>query len=148
MPKTLWDSAARQELIQRLDRLSPDSTPRWGHFTARKMLAHVTGWMKMATGELTAANRYSVLRRRPVRYLAIHVLPFPKGVPTAPELLKGDTPDWEAGVAELKAYLQEFEKNHRGAEFPEHPAFGHLSATSWGVLGYRQTDHHFRQFGV
>ena len=148
MSRSLWNSTDRQELISRLERLSSSSAPLWGRFTATRMLAHVTGWFKMATGEIVCAPRPGILRTRPVRYLAIHVLPFPKGVPTAPELLTGDTADWTAGVDELRRYLEEFEKRHRGSEFPEHPAFGKLSHNSWGVLGYRHTDHHFRQFGV
>lgn len=148
MPRSLWDSAARQDLIDRLGNLRPDSTPLWGRFTATRMLAHVTGWFKMAAREVVCAPRPGILRTRPVRYLAIYVLPFPKGVPTAPELLTGDTTDWQAGVAELRKYLEEFEQRHRGSEFPDHPAFGDLSSDAWGVLGYRHTDHHFRQFGV
>ena len=29
-----------------------------------------------------------------------------------------------------------------------HPAFGKLSPRAWGVLAWRHTDHHLRQFGV
>jgi hypothetical protein len=30
--------------------------------------------------------------------------------------------------------------------WPEHPFFGPLTRKDWGVLGYRHSDHHLRQF--
>ena len=33
-------------------------------------------------------------------------------------------------------------------EWPEHPAFGHLSSRDWGALVHRHVDHHLRQFGA
>lgn len=148
MPGTLWDAAARDSLSKRLEKLAPESPALWGKFNAQRMLAHVTDWMRMATGELSAAPRPGVLRLAPVKYLAIFVLPFPKGVPTAPELLMREVEDWPGECAVFRKYLDDFESTHRASGFPEHPAFGQLSPKSWGVLGYRHTDHHFRQFGI
>ena len=148
MPDTLWDSAARDRLIMRLGKLRPESPAQWGKFNAPRMLAHVTDWMRMAAGELTTAPRHSMLRLAPVRHLVIHYLPFPKGVPTAPELLARAPDEWSAECSLLRGYLERFESTHRAIGFPEHPAFGALSPEAWGVLGYRHTDHHFRQFGI
>ena len=148
MPDTLWDSVARERLISRLASLRPDTPAKWGKFTAPRMLAHVTDWMRMAAGEITAKPRPGILRLGPVRHLAIYYLPFPKGVPTAPELLSRAPEEWSAECGVLRSYLEQFEKRHRAIGFPEHPAFGNLSPEAWGVLGYRHTDHHFRQFGI
>lgn len=148
MSNTLWDAGARESLITRLEKLRPDSPAQWGKFNAPRMLAHVTDWMRMAAGELTTAPRGGFLRFGPVKRLAIYYLPFPKGVPTAPELLARAPEEWPAECGVLRTYLEQFETRHRAIGFPEHPAFGNLSAEAWGVLGYRHTDHHFRQFGV
>ena len=148
MPDTLWNSAARDGLITRLANLRPESPAQWGKFNAPRMLAHLTDWMRMAAGELTTAPRRHILRLPPVRHLAIYYLPFPKGVPTAPELLSRAPDEWSAERNTLRTYLEEFETRHRAIGFPEHPAFGRLSSEAWGVLGYRHTDHHFRQFGI
>ena len=91
MPKSVWNSRARQELLERLERLAPEAKPRWGKMNAPQMLAHLRSWMQMAKGELKTAN-----------------------------------------------------KNLR----PVHPAFGDITTQAWGVLAYRHTDHHLRQFGV
>ena len=81
--KTLWDSAVRQELSQRLDRLKPDAPPRWGRMNASQMVVHVVDWFKMATGELPTADKKLPIRFTPLKQFIIYGPPFPKNVPTA-----------------------------------------------------------------
>lgn len=116
--------------------------------TAPQMVAHVISWMLMAKGELYTAPRPSILRRSPVKQLAIYWLPFPKGVPTAQELLERAPAEWAGEREVLTQLIENFESDHRNKEWPEHPAFGFLTDGAWGVLGFRHTDHHLRQFGV
>ena len=87
MPRSLWDAPARQELVNRLDRLAPEAKPLWGKMTAPQMLAHLADWMLMAKGELKTAPKKKALRFPPLKQLVIYWLPSPKGVPTAPELI-------------------------------------------------------------
>ena len=148
MQKTLWSPEARNELVARLNRLEPDARARWGRMTAPQMLAHLTGWMLMAKGDLPTRFRNNFLRFRPVSHLAIYWLPFPKGVPTAEELIDRPALEWSAERAALCGYIEAFESMHPDGAWPVHPAFGVLTPPAWGVLGYRHTDHHLRQFGV
>lgn len=148
MQRTLWRPESRQELMKRLDDLRPDATPLWGKMNAPQMVSHCIGWMLMANGELDVAPRPSVLRRTPVKQLAIYWLPIPKGVPTAKELLERPALEWSGEIDVLRQQIENFEVDHRSREFPDHPAFGFLTPEAWGVLGYRHTDHHLRQFGV
>ena len=148
MQKTLSNARARQELLDRLARLRPEATPLWGKMTAPQMLAHLTDWMLMAKGELKTAPKNVPLRYPPLKQLAIYWLPFPRGVPTAPELISRKPSEWAIEHAAVRQHLQSFENLHPNAIWPEHPAFGKITPKAWGVLGYRHTDHHFRQFGI
>ena len=148
MQKSLWSAGDRDELVARLNRLEPTMTPRWGRMTAAQMLAHLTDWMMMAKGELPTLFRNGFLQFAPVKQLAIYWLPFPKGVPTAKELISRVPSDWNAERATLCDYMNSFETMHPDGAWPVHPAFGTLTPAAWGVLGYRHTDHHLRQFGV
>src|SRR5438045_9746432 len=87
MPKTLWNAGSRQELLDRLGRLKPDARPLWGRMNAPQMVAHLVGWMRMATGELLTAPLNRPIRYPPLKQMIIYWLPRPKGVPTAPELI-------------------------------------------------------------
>ncbi|HEU4878952.1 MAG TPA: hypothetical protein VFT21_05845 [Gemmatimonadaceae bacterium] len=146
--KTLWNESARQELIERLGRLTPDAKPRWGKFNAPRMLAHIASSMRMAKGEIVPAPRNLPIRFTPLKQLIIYWLPFPRGAPTAPELLLRHVENWDENVADVRTQIDSFGTWKQKGPWPRHPAFGTLSEQAWGVLGYRHTDHHFKQFGV
>lgn len=148
MQKSLRDAGARQELLERLDRLKPNATALWGTMTAPQMLAHVTGWMLMARGELKTAPKKNFLRFPVFKQLAIFWLPFPKGVPTASELVGRKPLEWGAECVEVRRQVQWYENLDPKTEWPYHPAFGNLTTRAWCVLAYRHMDHHLRQFGV
>jgi hypothetical protein len=147
--KTIWADAHRREIEERLARLAPDAVPLWGRMNAPQVVAHLTQATMMASGELPVRFKRTPLRFTPLKQLILYVLPFPKGTPTAPELL-ARTPagDWPKETAELRAALDRLHARDRSAPWPRHPVFGDLSAHGWGVLVYRHTDHHLRQFGV
>jgi hypothetical protein len=148
MPKSLWNAQARRELLDRMERLSPEARPHWGRMNAPQMLAHLTDWMKMAEGKLETAAMGLPLRYPPLKQLVIYWLPWPRGVPTAPELIGREPSDWTIEHAALRRYIHSFEKPDPKTVWPVHPAFGKMTTRAWGVLCYRHIDHHFRQFGV
>ncbi len=147
--KTFWDPIAREEICSRIERLTPETKARWGKFNAAQMLAHLNDSMRMAIGELPVAAKRSPIRYAPLKQLIIYVLPFPKGVPTAPELLtRCDRPAFDEERAAFRGVVERLVGKSRSDQWPEHPAFGTLTYRAWGVLGYRHADHHLRQFGV
>jgi hypothetical protein len=83
-----------------------------------------------------------------VRYLAIYVIPWPKGAKTAPEMLARVPEAWAFDVAALKALLERAAANGRAGTWAQHPLFGRLSADDWGALIHRHVHHHLTQFGV
>ena len=148
MQKSLSDARARQELLDRLERLTPEATPRWGMMTAQQMLAHLADWMLMVSGEIKTAPRGRVLRYPPLKQLAIYWLPFPRGVATSPELIGRAPLEWGIEHASVCQRVESFENLYLKAEWPEHPVFGQMSPKAWGVFAYRHLDHHLRQFGI
>ena len=148
MPRSIANASDRQQLIDRLERLTPDASPRWGRMTAPQMLAHLVDWMLMANGSLKTAPMNLILRYPPIKQLAIYWLPFPKGVQTAPELLGRRPLEWSSECDELRRHLESFESLALEGGWPEHPAFGSMTQGQWAVFAYRHMDHHLRQFGV
>jgi hypothetical protein len=145
--KTLWEQDARLELLRRIDAVDAGAKPLWGRMTAGRMLRHLAQSLAMATGELPAKSKKLPIRYWPLKQLIIYVFPFPKGSPTAPELLEGDEAP-EQARAELRSAVERFTTLRDTASWPEHPAFGKLSTKAWGALTYKHIDHHLRQFGV
>lgn len=146
--KTIWDQSSCEELLARAEKLTADSPAQWGKMNASRMLTHVTDGLRMTMGEMEIAPKMTPFRFPPLRYLIIYVLPFPKGAPTAPQLLERVPGEWERELAEFKTVFARLAASSQRTDWPEHPAFGKMSRKDWGALCYKHLDHHFRQFGV
>jgi len=147
--KSLHDGPTRNEVRTRVGRLGPDSRPRWGRMSTSQMICHLVTWMEMALGELPVRERRLFVRYPVIKQVVVYLMPFPKGLPTARELIsRVPAAVLESDRAALNAALDRFGARDARATWPRHPAFGHLSRRAWGVLAYRHTDHHLRQFGV
>lgn len=146
--QSLMKEATRTALLARARRLTPESRPLWGRFTVDRMLAHVVETFRMALGELPVKSKNLPLRHWPVNILVIYFAPWPKGLPTAPELIARSPETFNRELATLETYMDKIARVEQRKEWPEHPAFGKLSRRVWGRLGYRHLDHHLRQFGV
>ena len=149
MGKSLFDPPARQELLERMMRVQTGTKPRWGRFTAVKMLRHVSASFEMALGELPCAPKKGPGRNPLFRWLVIDApIRWPKGAPTAPELLSQPTAGVEEEQLRFGAALQRVVARGESGKYAEHPAFGNLTSAQWGRLMWRHVDHHLRQFGV
>lgn len=147
MARSLYTAADRQALLARLDQLRPEARPLWGAMTAPKMVAHLTEAFRMPHGELQM-RPWFVPFRGLVRRLVLYVLPFPKSAPTAPELLARAPVSWPEDLARLRSLIADGTPPDPAVRIGEHPIFGALSPDDWGVLLYKHTDHHLRQFGL
>ena len=146
--RSTFNDADRSSLIARIDRVASGAKPRWGRMNAELMLAHLVESMRMALGEIAPPSKNLPIRFFPLKQLIVYWLPWPKGSPTAAELLPKETGSLDRSKSELARLLRLLAERASHREWPEHPAFGKLTRKGWGVLTYRHCDHHLRQFGV
>jgi hypothetical protein len=146
--KTIWDPDCRQQILARLERLTPYARPVWGQMTAAQMLAHLADPLKAAMGSKTVSVKSSAFSNPIVRTLIIYCMPWPKGAPTAPEFIHAHEEHFGDNLIALRTTLEEFVASGDSARRKPHPAFGQLSEKAWGRLVYRHLDHHLRQFGI
>ena len=99
--KTLWQADNCEELLARAEKLQPSAPAQWGKMNCPRMLAHVTDGLRMAMGELQIAPKKTPLKFAPINHLLIHWLPFPKGAPTAPQLIQRTPGEWNREVSEF-----------------------------------------------
>jgi len=139
----------RTAILQRISFVTSASAPRWGQMDAKAMLTHLKQSALMALGELPVASKGKrAFQVFPIKHLILHVAPFPKGAPTAPELLIPDPASVDAIRSELVSLVERIGAGPREGDGPVHPLFGRLSFREWGVAMYKHTDHHLRQFGA
>ena len=146
---SILNDADRTAICQRIGTVTAASVPRWGRMDATAMLTHLRLSALMALGELPVANKSKrAFQVFPIKHLILHVVPFPKGAPTAPELLAGDAAPVDATRSDLVSLVERIGTGPREGEGPVHPLFGRLSFREWGVATYKHVDHHLRQFGA
>jgi uncharacterized protein DUF1569 len=116
--------------------------------SATEMVTHLGDSLRMAIGELPCAPKTTPLRYFPIKQLVVYWAPWPKGAPTAPELIARAPASWTTEITGLTALVDRVAARGPDGPFAEHPAFGALTGRAWGVLMYRHIDHHLRQFGA
>ncbi len=144
---SLRDQKTRDGLIQRLQRLGPETKPQWGKLDAPRLLSHLVDSLAMALGELAtkSANR-KVFQRFPMKHLVLYVFPPPKNVPTAPELLSSQSGEFEADRQRVIDSIGRLAVAPQGMG-AEHPFFGPLTNEEWNRLQCKHLSHHLKQFG-
>jgi hypothetical protein len=114
-----------------------------------EMLQHLRLSARMAVGELEVVSASKrIFQVFPVKHLILYVLPFPKGAPTAPELLPAAASSVEEERVAVLELLNRIGAGAREGTGPAHPLFGPLSWREWGAATYKHVDHHLKQFGA
>lgn len=147
--KSLFDKAAYDAIMQRLNNLQADSPRKWGKMTAAQMLTHCKEAYKVP---LTSKK----LQRHPLsligwmfRSLLYNDRPYRQSLPTAPNFIVKDERNFDKEKAEMLSIVKAFhEKGEAGIGDKVHPMFGKLTASQWGRSMWKHLDHHLRQFGV
>lgn len=148
---SLANTATATELIARIERLTPETSRRWGTMTAHEMLCHLADSFRSMLGErqasMVAASRF---KRNAMRVVALHLpMRWPRGIPTRPEVdpKRGGTRPavFDADRREVISLIQRFAAD--GVQYASHPMFGEMPRRDWLIWGYRHVDHHLRQFG-
>jgi len=148
--KSIFNEPDKNELIQRIEKLTPENKALWGRMDVSQMLAHAAMGAQLANG----GTKAKIL---PISFIGqffkksfIHTdKPFSKNSPTSPEIKVIDAREFAKEKANLIAVVnRQYAEGHKGVTAEKHPFFGKMTAEEWGILGYKHADHHLRQFGV
>jgi uncharacterized protein DUF1569 len=144
---SLRDEAVRKQIVTRLQRLTPTTKPEWGRLDAPRLLCHLSDTFAMSLGEVAvpSMNR-KACQHFPLKHLILYVLPFPKGVPTPPELLATAPGNFDADRQRVLEQIKRLAAAPNG-EGPAHPFFGPLTNDEWNALQWKHIEHHLKQFG-
>jgi hypothetical protein len=146
--KNIFKEADKNEILQRVEKLTAESKPLWGKMNVAQMLAHGAHAAKLPTGEV-AAKRAGFPINILGSLLKNKILSSPefrKNSPTSPEIKITDPRDFEKEKANFIAAIKNL--SEKVATAPKHPFFGTMTAQEWGRINYLHADHHLKQFGV
>lgn len=147
--RSMGNPADRSELLARIRALRPDSPRRWGTMTAPRMVAHLTDQMGHTLGDHPCTPVRSFMNFPPIAWLAIYVIPWPKGRAKGPaDAFVTQPGDWNDDIRRLEALVARFAERDPAGPWPPHALFGRMSGRDWGVFCYKHFNHHLTQFGV
>jgi hypothetical protein len=147
---TLFNPADVNELVNRINKLTPDAQRQWGKMNVSQMLAHSNKGMESARGihHIPRALIGRILGPM-FRSMALGDKPFAKNSPTDKSLIFNGEYDFEEEKSKLIIHIQEFMSGGAdGCSKEPHAFFGHFTPDQWAYFQWKHLDHHLRQFGV
>lgn len=146
--QSLFTKSAYDEILTRLDNLSPESQAQWGKMNVAQMLAHCSEPLKVPLEKLNMAkpNPLMKLLFSFFKKSLYNDKPWKHGLPTSKEFKIVDQRDFQQEKEQLKSLIGEFYAERDKNEWPPHPFCGHFTTAQWGQMQYKHLDHHFRQF--
>src|SRR5690242_18092268 len=108
--KSLFNVSTKDEIIERINRLRPDSKAEWGKMNASQVLAHLSQAFLTSTGEVKLKRTMmGVLFGGMVKKkVTSSDEPFRKGLPTDKTFIISDERDFEKEKAKLIALIEKF----------------------------------------
>jgi hypothetical protein len=151
MTMNIFRSETTQELIKRINQLTPATKPLWGRMNAAQKLAHLCVMYEMVFDNIH--KRPNAMMRFLISLVAKGTVvgdrPYPRNARTAPAFVISDQRDFEKEKKRLIDYIIRTQKS--GESFfdgRESLSFGKLTLPEWNNYFYKHLNHHLTQFGV
>jgi len=146
--KNLFDAKVKQDIIDRINKLTPESKAQWGKMNVGQMLAHIQVPIGVAEGTKTIKR---TLFGRIIGPLAKPMIynekPFKRHLPTDPSfIMLNEEKDFETEKQNLLVMVNTFSEESIVNEV--HPFFGKMTKEQWSKGTWKHLDHHLQQFGV
>ena len=149
--KNIFTETDKNEILQRVEKLTAQSQPLWGAMTVSQMLAHFAEASRIPLGEVTikrvsfSFNVLGVL----IKSVVLGPKPFLHNTATPAETRITSDKDFESEKAKyINAVNQLYEGGEKIIKAGKHHFLGKLSPAEWGRMIYKHADHHLSQFGV
>ena len=149
--KNLLHDTTKQEVISRIDKLTPAAKAQWGKMNVNQGLRHMTVAFDIPTGKLDpTVSKAPPMPKWLMKFFLLNMKPPKGGAETFNEMKMVenhiDPEVFEAEKKSLKDAIERFSKTDKF--IPENKLAGKFSKDDWGKLNYNHTDHHLRQFGA
>ncbi|MCX2745422.1 DUF1569 domain-containing protein [Mangrovivirga sp. M17] len=149
--KTIFSQENREQLISRIEQINEDKKAEWGKMNLMQMLKHNTYWNRWILGKENHTYKQSflgkVFGKIALKKMIKDEKPFDKNIPTSDQFkVKVSNENIESEKAEWILLINEY-ANFSNPAFI-HDFFGKMSKEQIGILVYKHTDHHLRQFGL
>jgi len=149
--KNIFEASVANEIIDRINRLTPATKPQWGKMNVSQMLAHcnVTYELVYDSKHKKPGGFVKLIMKMLVKPNVVSDKPYKKEGQTGPVFLITGDRDFAAEKTRLINHIKKTQSlGESHFEGKESHSFGKLSKTEWNNMFYKHLDHHLTQFGV
>jgi Protein of unknown function (DUF1569) len=145
--KNLFDPTTKQQIIDRINKLSINNTALWGKMDVAQMLVHCQMPLGVATGKHELKSNFFMRLIGPLfKKQLFNDKPFKRNLPTDKSFIITSQKDVEEEKKHLIEMINYFSTSTISSA--PHPFFGKLSNEEWSKGTWKHLDHHLQQFGV
>lgn len=145
--KSLFDPTENQNIIDRIQKLTPASQAKWGKMNVAQMLAHCQHPLRVVYGEMKLKRSLmGILFGGMVKRMLLKDDPYKPGMPTAKEFIITDSHEFDKERKTLTDLVKRFSPDQVSKD--PHPFFGKMTIAEWDFMQWKHLDHHLRQFGA
>ena len=146
--KNLFDPSVKQEIVNRINKLTPQTKQLWGKMNVSQMLAHVQMPIQIAYGTHQPQGSFLLRLIGPLFKSKLwDNKPYKQSLPTDPTfVMTGQDKEFEKEKTALLELVNKFSNENVAGK--RHPVFGKLTKENWSKATWKHLDHHLKQFGV
>jgi Protein of unknown function (DUF1569) len=147
--KSLFDTEAYEEILNRFNSLNKNSQPKWGKMNVAQMLKHCQLPLDVANESMTLNTNVGFIKKlifklfKPIMY---NDKAWSHNSPTAKEFIVVDAQEFNTEKDKLLTIIKAFHSKKDKTNWPKHPIFGNFTPEQWGKMQYKHLDHHLTQF--
>lgn len=149
--KNILEQVNYDEIMERVEKLTPNAQPQWGKMTVAQMLSHVSQAQEVMNGTQTLENIpfYAKLLKGLIKKVVLSEKPYRRSMKTASQYVVTSEQDFEEQKKRIIDALEVFRKQSpEEMDKHSHPLFGKMTPDEKGWSSYKHLDHHLTQFGV
>src|SRR5690242_9831454 len=130
---SLFDERKREEIISRINKLTPETKAAWGKMNVNQMICHCTDGLRISLGELDGViDQSNFLTSSLLKWMVLYVMPIPKEVPTSKraDQVNGDGTrpiDFESDRRTLLEFIDKVSAKPTDFAWSSHFKFGKMN---------------------
>ena len=148
--KSVFDQNDVNEIIERINKLTPETQPLWGKMSVGQMLAHCSVAYEFVYTDKHPKPNFlmSLILKFFIKKVVTGTKEYKKNSQTASAFMIIDKKDFEFEKKQLIDYIKqtlELGKTHFDGKVSL--SFGKMNAHEWNNMFYNHLNHHLSQFG-
>lgn len=147
----IFTEEVSQQIIDRINKLTPETQAQWGKMNVPQMLAHCNVTYEMIYTDKHPKPNFlmKAMLKAMVKNKVVTPAPYAQNGPTAPAFKIADKREFEKEKVRLVDHINQTQQlGENEFDGKESHSFGKLNKNEWNNMLYKHLDHHLKQFGV